>query len=95
LSRQLDIFEPPDESWWEVSYANPGCGRGSVWVIADSPEEAQAKADALLIDLGVHPVSDAALHKSLDLASFVVWRIQSRYGAKPPSIVNTMMPGTS
>jgi hypothetical protein len=64
VSGQLDIFEPPAEGWWEVGYAYSRCGRGSVWVIADSAEEARAMAEALLIDLGVHPDSDPELHAS-------------------------------
>jgi hypothetical protein len=62
LNRQLDIFEPPAEGWWEVGFAYPDCGRGSVWVIADSAEEAQADAEAQLMDLGIHPESDPDLH---------------------------------
>jgi hypothetical protein len=62
LKSQLDIFEPPAEGWWALGFAYPGAGHGSVWVIADSAEEAREKAVAQLMDLGVHPDSEPDLH---------------------------------
>jgi hypothetical protein len=59
VSGQLDIFDPPIEGWWEYS-----CGSSTVWILADSPDEARERAVAELRDFGVIPGGPPGLHDS-------------------------------
>lgn len=60
-NHQLDIFSPPADGWWEVPYP-----AGSVWVIAETSEQARQKAEAQLQDLGVLPGGTPGLHESFE-----------------------------
>jgi hypothetical protein len=56
---QLDLFGPEVESWFEVVR-----GGSTVWVIADDAEEAKAKAEAELREMGFLPGGPPGLHES-------------------------------
>jgi hypothetical protein len=56
---QLDLLGAPVDGWLEVTI-----GSAHVWVIADDPDEAIAKAEAELRDLGVLPGGPPGLHES-------------------------------
>ena len=58
---QLDLFAPPADGWWEVPH-----GAGTVWVRAETPEEAREKAEAHLRDLGVLPGGPPGLHETFE-----------------------------
>ncbi|HVX32139.1 MAG TPA: hypothetical protein VHA80_03280 [Solirubrobacterales bacterium] len=69
---QLDLLDPPAEGWWEY-----GRGRSTVWVLADSAEEAREKAEAALRDLGVLPGGPPGPH-----ASFTAMCASARRGRR-------------
>ncbi|MBS1895606.1 MAG: hypothetical protein JST59_30265 [Actinobacteria bacterium] len=54
VPRRLDLLGPPAEGWWEY-----GRGASTVWVLAETAEEAGTNAEAQLRDLGaplgLHP----------------------------------------
>jgi hypothetical protein len=54
-----DPLPEPVERWWEC-----GLGASTAWVVADTAEEARARAEALLRDLGALPGGPPGLHDS-------------------------------
>lgn len=56
---QLDLFAPPVDGWYEVDF-----GSARVQVIADDPDEALARAEAQLREMGFLPGGPPGLHES-------------------------------
>ena len=56
---QLDLLAPPIEGWHEVMI-----GSSHVWVIAEDADEAIARAEAELREMGVLPGGPPGLHES-------------------------------